>query len=696
MLNKNQNLLVIDDDQEIWKAYKKVLEYRSIPETSTGKQLAALLVEGRSKPDTESSIPPRFELSFASQGQSGYTMLKEAAASGTPFSVAFIDIRMPPGWDGMETAARIRQIDPNIEIVIVTAYTDRSREEIVRAVGAPDKLLFLRKPFDPEELFQLALSLSEKWRLGRMEAKARVALSESEARFRSLVETTPDFVWEMDIEGKFTYCSPACEMIYDFRPDELLGHTFFDKLLPQNEVEDYRKSFKRGLEEFIFLEGAHEYCCQNKDGTEVHIESSAAPIINEQGQVTGFRGIDRNVSERHKILAEKNSIEEQYRQAQKMEALGTLAGGIAHDLNNLLTPIIGYAEMNVIKSGPNSPLSNELDIIIKSAKKAADLISQILIFSRKKTLTPEVFELNAIIQDCIKMLSRMIREDIELHFQLVEKTWSIFIDKGQIEQVLINLVVNARDAINGNGTIVVSTTNISIPPDQELTDVNLSKFSGNYVVLAVSDTGSGIEPEIMEKIFDPFYTTKEVGKGTGLGLATVYGVIHQFDGHIIIDSAQEQGTTFYLYLPRSQKEAQLINEPKSTATIGGSELILVVEDDPAVRELTVLILQQLGYHVIYADNGLSAMVEFDNAGGDIDLLISDVIMPLQSGDLLAATIREKRPDLPILFFSGYPKDMAPQQLLESANTSFMRKPFDASILAERVREMLDHSKHHTL
>lgn len=690
MVDINQKILVIDDDQEIWKAYQKVLDYRSSPESSTGKQLAALLIEGSNTPDPASAPQPHFELSYASQGQKGYTMLREAAACGSPYSVAFIDIRMPPGWDGMETAARIRQFDPNVEIVIVTAYTDRSREEIVRTVGAPEKLLFLRKPFDPEELFQLALSLSEKWRLGHMEEIARAALSESETRFRCLVETTPDFVWEMDLQGKYIYCSPACERIYGFRPDELMGQPFYTKLLPQNRADGYRKSFEQGLVDFDFLAGAQDHCWQNRDGSEVHIESSATPIIDEQGQLTGFRGIDRNVSERNRILAEKKSLEEQFRQAQKMEALGTLAGGIAHDMNNLLTPILGYAEMSLIDVPPDTPLFNGLNTISQSARKAADLISQILIFSRKKNLAPAILELNTVIQECTKMLSRMIREDIDLQFALTEHTWPVFVDKGQIEQVLINLVVNARDAIHGNGTIVVSTANVSIPPDQMITDTNKSTFCGDYVVLAVRDTGSGIESEILEKIFEPFYTTKEVGKGTGLGLATVYGAIHQFDGHIVIDSSPNHGTTFYLYLPRSQDgPRQKAPDAISPAVVGGTETILVVEDDPTVQRLAVAVLQELGYLVLCADNGISALTEFDSADGNIDLLVSDVIMPLQNGGDLAATLRERSPDLPVLFFSGYPKDIASKNLLGSSNTSFIQKPFSTRDFAAKVRDILD-------
>ena len=681
-----RNIIVIDDDREIWNAYGSVLGSSEESMDSASLKLAELLNPGN---QVGQPLDNEFQLSFAAQGQEGFNMVQGGLADHNPFSVAFIDIRMPPGWDGMETATRIRQLDPRIEIVIVTAYTDRSREEIVRTVGAADKLLFLRKPFDPEELYQLALSLSEKWNLARREEMVLAELESSEARFRSLVETTSDFVWETDAIGRFLYCSPVCEDIYGFRPEEMIGRPFYEILLCGDEAVRHQRFFERCVNNITSFRSVVRQC-QKKDGHDLDIETSGVPVLSENGDVIGFRGIDRDVSERVLAQKEKRRLEEQYQHAQKMEAIGTLAGGIAHDLNNVLTPILGYTEMCRMRSGPEGEFEEELEIIEQSATKAARLIRQILTFSRKQVLTPTVCDLNRLITDFMKMLRRLIREDIELLVDLAEDLWAVHIDVSQMEQILINLVVNARDAIGENGRVQIYTSNQTIELDKELVDVDLIPFHGDYVLLRVSDNGSGMDLSTMERIFDPFFTTKEVGRGTGLGLATVYGVANQHKGHIRLKSVPGQGTTFYIYLPKTEEEVrkQILSDDTNHIA-GGKESVMVVEDDEAVRSLAVAVLKRFGYTVSSAVNGLEAMETYQQAGGNIDLLVSDVVMPGRGGRDLVAALREIRPELPVIFISGDPRELTSSEIADSPRTAFIQKPFKPQTLALKVREMLD-------
>ncbi len=678
----SRKIIVIDDDKAIWQAYTSVLTFPETEANTPGQRMAILLT-----PVKNSATPaaPLFELTFASQGKDALTMIREAAAAERPFSVAFIDIRMPPGWDGMETAAQIRQIDLNIEFVFVTAYSDRSREEIVQKVGDPSKILFLRKPFDPEELYQLALSLSEKWRIARQEKMAAASLAESESKFRALVETTNDFVWEIDANGLFVYCSPLCKQMYGFTPEELVGKPF-TQLFKTDEAEAHHLFFEHCRDEAGIFHGCQRNC-RHKDGREIIIETNGVPIIGRNGKVCGFRGIDRDITERLRIQEEKFKLEEQYHQAQKMEAIGTLAGGIAHDLNNLLTPILGYTEISRLGLNPDSALAKNLETVQISAQKAAGLIRQILTFSRKQVISLETFNINDLINGFIKMLRRMIREDVELVLDLADQLWPVNMDRGQVEQILMNLVVNARDAIDNGGVVIIRTANTAIASDQKVADTAGTIFNGNYVVLTVEDNGEGMDQDTIQRIFDPFFTTKPLGQGTGLGLATVYGIVRQHDGHILIDSISGKGSAFSIYLPRTQEKIEPL--PASAISMqGGGETILLAEDDSSVRTLAATLLESLGYKMISAENGNDALDQYKEADGRIDLLITDVIMPGLGGNELVTRVRAIEPALPVLFVSGYPQDMTKETLIDSPNTDFIQKPFVLHILDNKIRELL--------
>ena len=681
----NDRILVIDDDRQIWKAYQEVLAPEPLAAASPLARIKALIED---KTEQSVSEEKRFTLSFASQGQEGYGLVLEANKRQTPFAVIFLDIRMPPGWDGVETAANIRRIDPLVEIVIVTAFSDRSRAEIARVIGAPSKFLFIRKPFDADELRQLALSLTEKWNIGCREATQRNALSHSEARFRSLVETTTDWVWEVDRRGILVYCSPVAERLFGFTPEELLGKNMFTVLqADEKDGLDYEQIFTVSTKAEACFQAIEHRCC-HKDGGIVVIESSGRPVFGEDGQIIGFRGIDRDITARIQGEKEKEALEAQILHTQKLEALGTLAGGVAHDMNNILTPIMGYCELASLSVGPDHPLQASLEVIDKSARRAANLIRQILAFSRKQVMEIRVLDLNTLINDFAKMLMRLIREDVDLRFELSDAACAIEADAGQVEQVLLNLVVNARDAVGENGKIIIRTGQTEL--NSPLIDVDLIPFSGSYVVLSVVDNGQGIDMATLKMIFDPFFTTKENGKGTGMGLATVHGIVRQHNGHIRVETKLGQGSTFHIYIPKSTLD-QHDAEPQKTVdkSAGGQETILLVEDDPSVRAMIHASLAKLGYSVVVAANGNDGLALFKGKTTTIDLVLTDIVMPGMGGPAMAALIKGIQPELPIIFMTGYAPDQEFYAQPHQPGVTILQKPFPPRELARQLRLVLD-------
>ncbi|MFC1512990.1 PAS domain S-box protein [Thermodesulfobacteriota bacterium] len=798
----NKRILVIDDDKEIWRAYQDVLLPMDTDD-APGNRMARLLNPAAAEAAEEEA---HFEMFFAPQGQEGFAMVEAGLGDTTPYAVAFIDIRMPPGWDGMKTAAKIRNIDPNIEIVIVTAFSDHTPDEIVKVVGASDKLLFLRKPFDADELKQIAISLVEKWNIARREEaqrrdlqtilrttpaaiftvdqdrvvrswnpaaeqitgyseaevvdapclfsavladgtcrhcllndcqrpesertreirfsnkngemrtilirlsrvlddngkfvkavesfwditahkEAEIALYDSEERFRALVETTSDLVWEVDVAGLFTYCSPVCKEIYGYRSEELLGMPIFGDLSDAEDRDFFARLFKACIQS---CEGFQSVVrrCRRADGQLVYIDSSAVPVLDGMGKLSGFRGIDRDITGRKKREEEKARLEEQYRQSQKMESLGTLAGGIAHDLNNVLTPIMCNAELTKLLLDPEHPAIKKVDDIVKCVERASDLIRKILTFSRKQVLRPTAQDLNTLIDDFVKILRRLVREDIEMIVDLADDLQPVNGDPGQLEQILMNLVVNAGDAVSGNGRITIRTRNLTVA-NESLVDVDNKPIVGEFVVLSISDDGTGMDQETLLRIFEPFFTTKEVGKGTGMGLSTVYGIVQQHRGHLRIETTAGQGTTFYIYLQQTTQRDTPAEEPQGVRIATGDETILLAEDDPGVREVAVATLRDYGYRVIEAVNGGEAVKVFAKEQGCIDLLLTDVIMPGIHGDQVAKTLRESKPDLPVLYVSGYTFDMSTKDLESEDNSLFLQKPFRQAALVQAVRGLLD-------
>jgi signal transduction histidine kinase len=417
-----------------------------------------------------------------------------------------------------------------------------------------------------------------------------------------------------------------------------------------------------------------------KDGTPVHAAIWAAPLFNEAGETAEVVAFVADTT-REKRLAE------QLQQAQKMEAVGRLAGGIAHDFNNLLTAILGYSGLMLRRMPPEDPWRRNTLEIQKAGDRAAALVRQLLAFSRKQVLVPELFDLRLLLTEALSMLRRVIGEHIELVTSFPREVWPVRADGGQIHQVILNLAVNARDAMAGGGRLILRLRNVVL--DETFVRDHPGARSGPHVLLSVSDTGIGMSPETQSHLFEPFFTTKEVGKGTGLGLATVYGIVKQSGGYITVTSAPGSGSTFEIYLPQAEGAPSNTRGERLAGPAGGHETILLVEDDEPVRNLVREILESAGYRVISARSGEEALMRSRDHDGPLQLLITDVVMPGMNGPRLAREMVSARKGLRVLFTSGHPEDALPPLESLNAGQAFLHKPLAADVLTSRVREVLD-------
>jgi nitrogen-specific signal transduction histidine kinase/CheY-like chemotaxis protein len=392
-----------------------------------------------------------------------------------------------------------------------------------------------------------------------------------------------------------------------------------------------------------------------------------------------------------RLLEQERVRAEQLRQSQKLESVGRLAGGIAHDFNNMLTAINGYSGLILRQLESNNPLRPKVEEIKKAGERSASLTNQLLAFSRQQVLKPKVLDINEVIIDTSKMLQRLIGEDIQLNLIPNRKIGQVEVDPGQLTQVIMNLAVNARDAMPDGGNLTIETANVYL--DEKYAALHIPTKPGSYVMLAVSDSGVGMNDETLQHIFEPFYTTKEVGKGTGLGLATVYGIVKQSSGYIWVYSEVDKGTTFKIYFPRVDVEVYDDTTTDNFEDIpGGNETILLAEDEDTVRNLARQILESCGYRVIEARNGTEALSVYQNSGSEIDLLITDVVMPKMGGRELSENLNKINPHIRHLYMSGYTDDAIIRQGMITADMNFIQKPFTFEGLAQKVRQLLDEKK----
>ncbi len=514
--------------------------------------------------------------------------------------------------------------------------------------------------------------------------KAKKDLNEREAQLRSLINTIPDMLWLKDPDGFYLFCNLKFAKQLGIKEKDIIGKTdynFFDKELSDSFRQDDKEAIAKGMpitneEEATFKSvGHHEI-----------LETVKTPIYGTDGQLRGVLGIARDITGRKNAEKEKAVIEEQYRQAQKVEAIGRLAGGVAHDLNNLLTPIIGYGELLFDSLDLNDSGKKKIEHILQAGLKAKDLVHQLLAFSRKQTLEYRPVDMNKAVAGFETLLKRTIREDIEIRIILSPDIPTIMADIGQIQQVIMNLAVNASDAMPDGGMMSIETSTTTL--DEDYAKVHQSAEPGEYVVLAISDTGCGMDNNVLKHLFEPFFSTKGE-QGTGLGLATIYGIVKQHKGNIWVYSEPGKGTTFKVYLPVASGESSSETASEGTSTdLGGSETILLVEDDELVRNISHAMLLKFGYTVIVAEDSEMALELVKSHKGPLHLLLTDVIMPRMNGkELYEKAVREK-PGLKVLFMSGYTDDLIVHQGVLKEGVKLIQKPFTLNSLGKKVREVL--------
>jgi PAS domain S-box-containing protein len=502
--------------------------------------------------------------------------------------------------------------------------------------------------------------------------RAQEELEASEARFRALAEASFDGIVVVD-EGIVREANPGLERMLGFPTDEIIGRPVLD-FVADESLEEVRLRVDQDIE------GTYEVVLRRRDGRKLRAEATAR-ILHHKGRSLRVAAL--------RDITERRVLEDQLRQAQKMEAVGRLAGGIAHDFNNLITVITAYSDLLLEDLGVGDPRREDMELIRKAASDAAALTRQLLAFSRQQIVEPRLVRLEQVVTGAEKMLKRLIGEDVELVSVAGPEPATVFIDPGQLEQVLMNLVVNARDAMPRGGALTIEARVTEL--DDNYVRTHRPAVAGRYALLAVSDTGIGMDEETRARIFEPFFTTKEPGKGTGLGLATVYGIVKQNGGFIWVYSEPGLGSTFKVYLPLAEQGAMPAAAPAPTGDHAGqgTETVLLVEDSPAVRSATRAILSRYGYAVLEAPDSEVALRIAASHGGPIHLLLTDVVMPGASGRELAEQIARIRPGTKVLFMSGYTDDAIVRHGLLQSEIAFLQKPFSPEVLARKVRQVLD-------
>jgi PAS domain S-box-containing protein len=649
--------------------------------------------------------------------QNGKEALEKAHANPPDLIVA--DILMPV-MDGY-TLCKKWKADKKLKsipfIFYTATYTDPKDEKFALSLGAER---FIIKPQEPETLINILKDVIDKELVIKSSAtrplgtemeffrqyndvlfrkleKKMLDLSlanqklereiaehsktgEKLLRLAQAIEESPIYIILTDLQGNIEYVNPKFTQVTGYSEEEVIGKN--PRLLKSEEMspEVYEDLWHKITQGKVWQ---GELCNKKKNGELYWEYGTISPVRNARGVITNFMAIKEDVSERRKL-------EDQLRQSQKLEGIGQLAGGVAHDFNNILTAIIGYAHLALLKMSDDDPLRHYLHQILESSEKATVLTQSLLAFSRKQTVHLKSIDLNKLIRDFQKFLQRILQEDIELRTMCIDSTLPVMVDRGQIEQILMNLVTNARDAMPKGGSLTIETGLMEW--DEEFVKFHGYGEPGKYAVISATDTGIGMDDKTSEKIFEPFFTTKEQGKGTGLGLAMVYGIVKKHNGHINVYSELGKGTTFKIFLPLSGTIAGDGEKPKQPAAAlikGGTETILVAEDNEEIRILISSILTNYGYNIIIAADGEEAILKFAKNKNKIDLAIIDGIMPKKSGKEVFKEIKIIKSKIKAIILSGYTEDMLNFSEIADENVVFIQKPVLPSDILKKVREILD-------
>ncbi len=696
---KNHRILIVDDNEAIHSDFLKILGGDATGNAEFDAEEAEIFSQA-----VIACPLPEFELTFATQGSQALELVVAFKRDGRHFSVAFIDVRMPPGFDGLETAARLWEVDPDLQIVICTAYSDKSWEEMIGGLKHPERLLILKKPFESVEVLQLSHALTEKWSLlqasrrnmqdlectvsertrelvatnVRLEQEtARHKISAEQVREQAmLLENARDAIVVRDLDDTILYWNQGATDCYGWTAVEAVGRNKVDLLyggVPSPEDIAARLA--------VLEKGGWngELNHTTKDGVLIIVECHCNLLRDADGHPKSILSINNNITERRKL-------EQQFLRAQRMESIGTLAGGIAHDLNNVLAPIMMSIELlRTYVSDPNG--LEILDIVEKSAQRGADMVGQVLTFARGIEGRTEDVDVSLVAGELVRIVEDTFPKSIHIDAAIDENLWLVKGDTTQIHQVLLNLCVNARDAMPHGGCISLKVENIFL--NAHYPGTNIGDKPGPYLKIEVQDTGEGIPKELVGKLFDPFFTTKEVGKGTGLGLSTSLAIIKGHRGFIKVHSDPGMGACFQIYLPADPDVClAALEQPAASLPRGNGETVLVVDDEASIRQITRQTLEAFGYKVLLASDGSEAIKIYVEHGSEIAVVLTDMMMPVMDGPDTIQALLKLCPRLRIIGASGINSHGKVAKAVDAGVNHFLPKPYTATTLLRGIREIL--------
>lgn len=675
-------ILVVDDSPAIRADYRKILT----PEDGSEFDRIESSLFGKECPD----VAMRFEVDCAEHGQQGIGLAAVAEREGRPYALAFVDMLMPPGLDGIQTALKLWEVSPDLQIVISTAFSQESWPDALNRLGDTDRLLILKKPFEPIEVQQLARALTKKWALARrarmhvraLEAAVAkrtnelVAANEKLEEQAALLNKAQDAIIVWDLDGAVHFWNTSAERLYERPAAEIVGHRV------DPVFHDAARQFLEARR-VTLAEGAWqgELPHTTTDGRTLSIEGRWTLVLDDHGAPRSILAI-------HSDITEKKELGARFFRAQRLESIGTLAGGIAHDLNNMLTPIVmgvGMLQQKCVDPG-NLTL---IEHIGKSAFRGAEMVRQVLLFARGAGGERRLMQPGVLIRDVEKIVRDTFPKGIHCVASVAQELSNVQGDATQLHQVLLNLCVNARDAMPAGGDLTITAENVQL--DACYSAMNGDAKPGMHILIQVRDSGTGMPPEIVEKIFDPFFTTKELGKGTGLGLSTSLGIVKSHGGFLQVITAPGEGTTFRIYLP-AQAGGSIAPETSNSlpASRGHGECILVVEDEAQIRSLTAQLLDAAGYRVLTAADGVEAVAVFAREGQRIAAVVTDLMMPEMDGSTMVQILVKMDPRVKVIAASGLSASTHDPALATHLR-HFLPKPFTAESLLRALAETLENT-----
>ncbi len=613
-----------------------------------------------------------FHLRTFSDGQYLLDAFRSEYGKGNRTPLCILDMKMPR-LGGLETASAVRNIDSEVIIILVTAYSDISLATIKE--NLKKDIYYITKPFNKEELYCLVDSLIKGW-------NKNIQIKESEEKYRTIFESFVDVYYRTDMDGIIALISPSIKSYCGYEPEELTGLPI-KSICPDISQYDI---LLRDLYNFHVVKD-YEIKLKSKDEREIYFSANTHIVFSEDDVPLAIEGVLRDITERKKAEEDKKKLESQLRQKQKMEAIGTLAGGIAHDFNNILSAVIGFTYLALKEIPEGSKVYSNLEEVIQASYRATDLVKQILAFSRQSEQEKMPVQINVIVKEVLKLLRASLPATVEIRQKLGGGPYTVIADTIQIHQLLMNLCTNAFYAMREKGGIMeVSLSNFDMDINNAVLYEGLK--SGSYVKLVVKDTGHGIEPDILEHIFEPYFTTKDPGEGTGLGLSVVHGIVRSHGGDIIVNSQPGKGTVFEVLLPRIDTEVpQKVSFAENLP--GGTETILFVDDDRKLVYLGKKMLEDLGYTVIALSSSSDALDTFKNEPDKFDIIITDQTMPEKTGTDLVKNILSIRPELPVILSTGYSDMITAEKAKKIGIREFTMKPFDIRVMAKLIRKVLD-------